>query len=313
MVGTEKKISGLRRLTSRGKKVKDSTGDKVFYTTINVLLFLILLIVGLPLLYVLAASFSSPAAVTSGKVLLWPVDFSLEGYKAVFQHKLIIRAYGNSMLYMVVGTCINVALTMFAAYPLSRRELPGGKGIMLMFTFTMVFTGGLIPTYLLISKLHMLNTVWAMIIPGAVTAYNMIVACTFIKSNIPRELLEAAQMDGCNDLQFFFQFVIPLSKAVIAVITLYYAISHWNAYFNALVYLKDEKLYPLQIVLKDILVSNQVNANMVYDSELAEAKEGLSELLKYSLIVVSVIPVLIIYPFVQKYFVKGVMIGSIKG
>ena len=152
-----------------------------------------------------------------------------------------------------------------------------------------------------------------MIIPGAVTAYNMIVACTFIKSNIPKELLEAAQIDGCSDLKFFFQFVIPLSKAVIAVITLYYAIGHWNAYFNALVYLKNENLYPLQIVLKDILVSNQVNANMVYDAELAEAKEGLSELLKYSLIVVSVIPVLIIYPFVQKHFVTGVMVGSIKG
>lgn len=184
---------------------------------------------------------------------------------------------------------------------------------MLMFTFTMVFTGGLIPTYLLVSKLHMLNTRWAMLIPGAITAYNMIVACTFIKSNIPKEMHEATQIDGCSDWQFFGQFVIPLSKAVIAVITLYYAIGHWNTYFRALIYLKDENLYPLQLVLKDILVSNQISANMVVDSELAEAKEGLSELLKYSLIVVSVIPVLIIYPFVQKYFVKGVMIGSIKG
>jgi len=304
---------GSKNRVLNGKKVKDSTEDKIFYGTINTILFIILLIVGVPLLYVLAASFSSPQAVTSGKVLLWPVDFSLEGYKAVFQHKLILRAYGNSMFYMIAGTCINVVLTMFAAYPLSRNDLPGGKGIMLMFTFTMVFTGGLIPMYLLVSGLHMLNTIWAMIIPGAVTAYNMIVACTFIKSNIPKELLEAAQIDGCSDLKFFFQFVIPLSKAVIAVITLYYAIGHWNAYFNALVYLKNENLYPLQIVLKDILVSNQVNANMVYDAELAEAKEGLSELLKYSLIVVSVIPVLIIYPFVQKHFVTGVMVGSIKG
>lgn len=304
---------GSKNRVLNGKKVKDSTEDKIFYGTINTILFIILLIVGVPLLYVLAASFSSPQAVTSGKVLLWPVDFSLEGYKAVFQHKLILRAYGNSMFYMIAGTCINVVLTMFAAYPLSRNDLPGGKGIMLMFTFTMVFMGGLIPMYLLVSSLHMLNTIWAMIIPGAVTAYNMIVACTFIKSNIPKELLEAAQIDGCSDLKFFFQFVIPLSKAVIAVITLYYAIGHWNAYFNALVYLKNENLYPLQIVLKDILVSNQVNANMVYDAELAEAKEGLSELLKYSLIVVSVIPVLIIYPFVQKHFVTGVMVGSIKG
>lgn len=295
------------------RKIKDSIGDKIFYNTINIFLFILLLIIGIPLIYVLAASFSSPDAVMSGKVLLWPVNFSLEGYKAVFQHKLILSAYGNSLFYMVVGTCINVVLTMLAAYPLSRSDLPGGKGIMLMFTFTMVFTGGLIPTYLLVSKLHMLNTRWAMLIPGAITAYNMIVACTFIKSNIPKEMHEAAQIDGCSDWQFFWQFVIPLSKAVIAVITLYYAIGHWNTYFRALIYLKDESMYPLQLVLKDILVSNQISANMVVDSELAEAKEGLSELLKYSLIVVSVIPVLIIYPFVQKYFVKGVMIGSIKG
>lgn len=295
------------------RKIKDSFGDKIFYSAINIFLFILLLIIGIPLIYVLAASFSSPDAVMSGKVLLWPVNFSLEGYKAVFQHKLILSAYGNSLFYMVVGTCINVVLTMLAAYPLSRSDLPGGKGIMLMFTFTMVFTGGLIPTYLLVSKLHMLNTRWAMLIPGAITAYNMIVACTFIKSNIPKEMHEAAQIDGCSDWQFFWQFVIPLSKAVIAVITLYYAIGHWNTYFRALIYLKDESMYPLQLVLKDILVSNQISANMVVDSELAEAKEGLSELLKYSLIVVSVIPVLIIYPFVQKYFVKGVMIGSIKG
>ncbi len=311
MVGVKKERA--RSFGIHKNKVRDSLEDKVFYTSINIILFLVLMLVGLPLVYVLAASFSSPEAVTSGKVLLWPVDFSLEGYKAVFQHKLILRSYGNSMFYMVVGTCINVTLTMFAAYPLSRKELPGGKGLMLLFTFTMVFTGGLIPTYLLISKLHMLNTVWAMIIPGAVTAYNMIVARTFIQSNIPREVLEAAQIDGCNDLQFFFRFVLPLSKAVIAVITLYYAIGHWNAYFKALIYLKDDNLYPLQIVLKDILVSNEITANMVYDSELADAKEGLSELLKYSLIVVSVIPMLIIYPFVQKYFVKGVMVGSVKG
>ena len=305
----------VRRKTevTKRKKVKDPVEDKIFYGTINIILFIILLIVGIPLLYVLAASFSSPQAVTSGKVLLWPVDFSLEGYKAVFQHKLILRAYGNSMFYTIAGTCINVVLTMFAAYPLSRSDLPGGKAIMLMFVFTMVFKGGLIPMYLLISSLHMLNTVWAMIIPGAVTAYNVIVACTFIKSNIPKELLEAAQIDGCSDLKFFIRFVIPLSKAVMAVITLYYAIGHWNAYFNALVYLKNENLYPLQIVLKDILVSNQVNANMIYDAELAEAKEGLSELLKYSLIVVSAIPVLIIYPFVQKHFVTGIMVGSVKG
>ena len=294
-------------------KINISIEDRIFYLIVDVVLFVLLLIVGFPLIYVLSASFSSPGAVIAGKVFLWPVDFSLEGYKAVFEHKDVIIGYRNSLMYLVMGTVINVVLTMCAAYPLSRRDLPGGKYIMFLFTFTMIFNGGIIPTYLLVSKLRLLNTIWAMMLPRAITAYNMIIACTFIKSNIPNELLQAAQIDGCGDIHFFTKIVIPLSKAVIAVIALYYAIAHWNSYFDALIYLTNKKLYPLQIFLKDILVSNQIDANMVYDPELAEVKQGLSELLKYSLIVVSCIPVLIIYPFVQKYFVKGVMIGSIKG
>lgn len=286
--------------------IRDSAGDRVFFAAVNSVLFLLLVAVGIPMIFVLSASFSSADAVIAGKVFLWPVDFSLAGYKAVFEHTMILTAYKNSMFYLIVGTTINVTLTMFAAYPLSRRSMPGGRFVMLLFVFTMIFNGGLIPTYMLVSNLKMLNTVWAMIIPGAVSAYNMVVACTFIKSTIPEDLFEAAQIDGCSDLQFFFRFVIPLSKAVIAVISLYYAIGHWNAYFNALIYLTDKNLYPLQIVLKDILISNQIDANMVYDPELAAAKEGLSELLKYSLIVVSVIPMLIIYPFVQKHFVNRI-------
>jgi len=297
----------------RKRKIKDTMEDCVFYTIIYVILTILLLIVGLPLIYVLSASFSSPSAVIAGKVFLFPVDFSLEGYKAVFEHKDVITGYKNSLLYLGLGTVINVVLTMCAAYPLARNDLPGRKYIMMLFTFTMIFSGGLIPNYILVNKLKMLNTVWAMVIPNAVSVYNMIVACTFIRSNIPNELLEAAQIDGCGDIYFFIKIVIPLSKAVIAVITLYYAIAHWNSYFDALIYLNDKKLYPLQIILKDILVSNQIDASMVYDPELAEVKQGLSELLKYSLIVVSMIPVLIIYPFVQQHFVKGVMIGSIKG
>ena len=297
----------------RKRKIKDTMEDCVFYTIIYVILTILLLIVGLPLIYVLSASFSSPSAVIAGKVFLFPVDFSLEGYKAVFEHKDVITGYKNSLLYLGLGTVINVVLTMCAAYPLARNDLPGRKYIMILFTFTMIFSGGLIPNYILVNKLKMLNTVWAMVIPNAVSVYNMIVACTFIRSNIPNELLEAAQIDGCGDIYFFIKIVIPLSKAVIAVITLYYAIAHWNSYFDALIYLNDKKLYPLQIILKDILVSNQIDASMVYDPELAEVKQGLSELLKYSLIVVSMIPVLIIYPFVQQHFVKGVMIGSIKG
>lgn len=299
--------------TAIKKKINDSVADRIFYSCITVFLMLMLIIIGVPLVYVLAASFSSADAVIAGKVFLWPVDFSLEGYKAVFEHELILTAYRNSIFYLVAGTAINVFLTLLAAYPLARNDLPGRKAITMIFTFTMIFNGGLIPTYLLVSKLRMINTIWAMLIPGAISVYNMIVTRTFIKSNIPKELLEAAQMDGCSDIKFFVSIVIPLSKAVIAVITLYYAIGHWNQYFNAMIYLNDKKLYPLQIVLKDILVSNQIAGNMIHDAELAEVKRDLAELLKYSLIVVSVVPVLIIYPFVQKYFVKGVMIGSIKG
>lgn len=295
------------------KRIKSSAGDRVFYTVINVVLFILLLIVGFPLIFVLSASFSSAEAVVAGKVFLWPVNFTLDGYKAVFSHNMIITAYRNSLFYLAAGTSINVTLTMLAAYPLARKDLPGGKIIMMLFTFTMIFSGGLIPSYILVSRLNMINTIWAMLIPTAISAYNMIVARTFIKTNMPEELLEAAQIDGCNDIKYFLLFVIPLSKAVIAVITLYYAIGHWNSYFNALIYLKDQNLYPLQIVLKDILISNQISADMIFDDELAQARAQLSELLKYSLIVVSVIPVLIIYPFVQKHFVKGVMLGSVKG
>lgn len=295
------------------KKLQQSAPDRVFYTTVNTLLFVLLVIVGVPLIFVLAASFSSADAVVAGKVWLWPVNFNFNGYKAVFSHGMIVGAYRNSLFYLTAGTCINVALTMMAAYPLTRKDLPGGKALMMLFTLTMIFNGGLIPTYILVSKLKMVNTIWAMLIPTAISAYNMIVARTFIKTNIPRELLEASKIDGCSDIKYFLLIVIPLSKAVIAVITLYYAIAHWNSYFNALIYLKNQNLYPLQIVLKDILISNQISAEMVFDDEIAQAKAQLSELLKYSLIVVSVIPVLMIYPFVQKHFVKGVMLGSVKG
>jgi len=214
---------------------------------------------------------------------------------------------------MVGGTFINVVMTLLAAYPLSRTDLPGQGPIMLIFTFTMIFSGGMIPTYLVIKDLHMLNTVWSMMIPGAISVNNMIITRTFIRNSIPQEMLEAAKIDGCNDIQYFFHMVLRLSGSVIAVITLYYAIAHWNAYFNAFMYLSDQNLYPLQLFLRDILISNKVDASMVIVDDVAAAKEGLSELLKYSLIVVAILPVMVIYPFVQKHFVKGVMIGSVKG
>ena len=297
---------------AKAKKVKRSGSDQRLEICLIIILSIIGVIMLYPLLVVLSTSFSAPSAVTSGKVWLLPVDFSLEGYKAVFRTNDVLIGYRNSLFYMIFGTIVNLFMTLITAYPLSRDDLVGQGIIMKLFTFTMIFSGGMIPSYLLMKDLGLLNSVWVMIIPGAISVYNMIITRTFIKSNIPKEMLEAAQIDGCSDIQYFIKMVLPLSGAVIAVITLYYAISHWNAYFSAFMYLSDKELYPLQIFLKNILVSNQVEADMIVDEQV-KAIEGIAEVLKYSLIVVAVVPVMIIYPFVQKHFVKGVMIGAVKG
>ena len=297
---------------AKAKKVKRSGSDQRLEICLIIILSIIGVIMLYPLLVVFSTSFSAPSAVTSGKVWLFPVDFSLEGYKAVFRTNDVLIGYRNSLFYMIFGTIVNLFMTLITAYPLSRDDLVGQGIIMKLFTFTMIFSGGMIPNYLLMKDLGLLNSVWVMIIPGAISVYNMIITRTFIKSNIPKEMLEAAQIDGCSDIQYFIKMVLPLSGAVIAVITLYYAISHWNAFFSAFMYLSDKELYPLQIFLKNILVSNQVEADMIVDEQV-QAIEGIAEVLKYSLIVVAVVPVMIIYPFVQKHFVKGVMIGAVKG
>lgn len=295
------------------RKIHLSRGDRTFYFLINTGLTLILLIVLYPLLYVLSSSFSSPAAVMSGRVVLWPVDFSLEGYTTVFKNKDIFIGYYNSFRYMMIGTSINIAATMIAAYPLSRKDTPLRNLWMFLFTFTMFFGGGLIPNYMLMMDLKLIDTLWAMIIPGAISVWNMIIARTFIQSNIPGELLEAAEIDGCSDARYFFVMVLPLSKAVIAVIALYYAVGHWNAYFDALIYLNKRTLYPLQLFLREILVINTFDPKFIMDPEQTVKRQGLADLLKYSLIIVATVPMLIIYPFAQRYFIKGVMIGSLKG
>ena len=295
------------------KKQRDSRDDRIFYAVNAALLTLVMLVVLYPLIFIVSCSFSSAHAITSGRVILWPVDVTLRGYKAVFDYPTVLRGYLNTFFYTFSGTLINIALTMIAAYPLARPQLPGRKGLMLLFYFTMLFSGGMIPTYILVRGLGMINTVWAMIIPGALSVYNMIITRTFLQTNVPLELLEASQIDGCSDFRYFFSMVLPLSKAVIAVITLYYAVGHWNSYFSAFLYLSEQKLYPLQIVLRDILLANSFDASLIVDEELAAAKQGLADLLKYSLMVVSSLPVIIMYPFVQKYFIQGVLIGSIKG
>ena len=292
-------------------KIKLSRDDRLFYTVSYILLGLLLIIISYPLIYVVSSSFSAPNAVLAGKVVLWPVDPSLEGYQAIFRNKYIGIGYFNSFFYTILGTVINVALTLMTAYPLTRKEMPFNKFITFLFTFTMFFSGGMIPTYMLMSTLKLLDTRWIMLISGFVSVYNMIITRTFIQSSIPNELFEAAQIDGCSYLKYFIVMVLPLSKAVIAVISLYYAVGHWNSYFDAFLYLNTRELFPLQLFLREILVANTITEDV--DPELMIRKQGLADVLKYSLIIVASVPVLVIYPLVQKFFAKGVMIGSLKG
>ncbi|MGC6587921.1 carbohydrate ABC transporter permease [Paenibacillus sp. Dod16] len=293
--------------------IRESRGDRIFVALIYAFLTLILIIVAVPLIYILSSSVSSPQAVVSGKVWLFPVDFTLDGYKAVFQNPQIGVGYMNSLFYTVVGTAINVSLTIMFGYPLAKRTLYGRHFFMIVLVITMMFDGGLIPYYLLVKDLQLLDTGWAMILPGAMGVIQVIVARTFFQTTIPDELSEAAELDGCSDIRFILSIVLPLSKPIIAVMTLMYAVGHWNAYFDALIFLRSPDLFPLQIILRNVLILNTVDPSMMANVDQVQAQQGLKDLLKYSLIVVASAPVLIIYPFVQKHFVKGVMIGSLKG
>lgn len=293
--------------------IKESADDRLFTILNYVILFIFTITILYPLIYIVSASFSSSTAVISGRVWLYPVEPTLAGYEAVFKHRLIMSSFLNSVFYTVVGTTINVLFTLIAAYPLSRKDFMPRNAVMALFVFTMMFSGGLIPSYLVVKELGMIDTRWSLIIPGALGVMNMIIARTYFQTTIPDELLEASQMDGCSDFTFVRKIVIPLSGPIIAVISLFYAVGHWNQYFNALLYLKHQELYPIQLVLRDILVQNEVDASMITDIADQAARDGLRELLKFSLIVVSTLPVLIIYPFIQRHFVKGMMIGSLKG
>ena len=301
----------MRQKLSRFKRMNRS--DKIFYSVIAVVIFLLTIMVLYPILYVISASFSSSAAVTEGRVWIWPVEPTLEAYKAVFKYKDIWLGYKNTILYTVFGTIVNVAMAMICAYPMARKDLWGRDVLSFFFAFTMLFGGGMIPNYILMKNLGLLNNPLVMIIPGAMSVYNMIVARNFIQNNIPGELLESARIDGCSDFQFFFRMVLPLSKAIIAVLTLWHAVGHWNSYFSAFLYFTEKELYPLQIFLKEILVQSNVNSEVVGDVADALAMQNLKQLLKYAIIVVSTVPLFTFYPFVQKHFVKGVTIGSVKG
>ena len=290
-----------------------STGDKVFIILVYVLLSAVMLIVLYPLIYIISASFSDPQAVVSGKVVLWPVDVTLRGYKAVFKNPKILTGFMNSFFYMGVGTVVNLIRTLLCAYPLSRKEFTARNKIAALFVFTMYFSGGLMPSYMIVNKLGLINTRWAMIIPSAMSTYNMIIARTYMVNSIPDELYEAAQIDGCSPFKYLLKVIVPLSKPILAVLALYYGIAKWNNYFDAMLYLNDASMQPLTIVLREILIQNQIDPTMLTDASALSKLQGMTELLKYAVIVVASVPVLAIYPFVQKYFVKGVAIGAVKG
>lgn len=277
---------------------------------------LVLLVVLYPLLYVLSASFSDPNAITLGKVVLFPVSPTLEGYQRIFEYSKIWLGYRNSLFYTFFGTIINLLVTIPCAYALARPKLVG-KGIFtVLFSITMFFSGGLIPSYLVVRSLGILNTPWALLLPGACSMWNVVIARTYFQSSIPYELQEAACIDGCSNTRTFFSIVLPLSKPILAVLALYYAVGHWNSYFNALIYLNNDQLYPLQIFLRNILILEDMTDMMGADSETIEMlmrRIELKEAMKFGIIVLSSLPMLILYPFLQKYFVKGVMIGAIKG
>ncbi|GGD73519.1 carbohydrate ABC transporter permease [Paenibacillus nasutitermitis] len=292
----------------------ESIPDKWFTVVNYTVLTLLFLIILYPLIFIVSASFSDSSAVISGEVWLWPVRPTLDGYSAVAQYSQVWTGLRNSIIYTVIGTLVNVIVTILAAYPLSRKDFYGKNLFMILFMFTTMFTGGLIPTYLVVKQLGMLDSIWAMVIPSAMSVWNVIITRTYFQMTVPDELLEAAQLDGCSDFKFLWKIVLRISGPIIAVIALYYAAANWNQYFNAMIYLKHQSLYPLQLVLKDILISNDVDSGMLSgDPEDAARREAMRVLLKYSLIVISSIPLLVLYPFVQKYFVKGVMVGSLKG
>jgi putative aldouronate transport system permease protein len=294
-------------------KIREPFEDRVLLVTIYVLLGALTLTVLYPLLYILSSSLSSPNAVVSGQVWLYPIEFSLKAYKSIFQSSQLMLGYYNSIVYTVVGTFINVSFTVLMAFPLSQRMMAGRKYIMILMMITMFFSGGLIPTYLLVKNLHLLDTRWALWLPSAISVFQVIIARTFFMSSIPTELQEAAQMDGCRDTRYLWSIVLPLSKPILAVMTLMYAVGHWNAYFDALIYLRSEHLFPLQYVLRNMLILNSADPEMLANTAQKLRDQGFEQVLKYALIVVACVPVLIMYPFVQKHFVKGVMIGSLKG
>ena len=294
------------------KRHLETTQDRILNIIFYVIVGLFILICFYPVYFVIIASVSSSTVVNSGRFLLWPEQVQYEGYKFVFGDSRIITGYSNTLLYTAGGTLLGLICSLSAGYSLSRKDLPGRTIIMLLMVFTMYFSGGMIPSYLVVRSLGLVNTRTAMIILGSVSVYNIILIRTFFQSNLPEDLFEAATIDGCGNFRFFLQFALPLSKAIIAVIALYLAVGYWNSYYNALIYITDNNKKPLQLFIREMLM--QSNSTPDYaDAELASQYMQMLQVIKYAVIVVATVPIMCIYPFLQKYFVQGVMIGSVKG
>lgn len=294
------------------KGIRESRGDRCFTVFDVILMLFILCITIYPIYYVILASVSDPAAVNSGRFMLIPVNFTLKAYNNVFHESKVFSGYGNTILYTVTGTLLGLTVSMFAGYSLAQKTLPMRKLIMGIFVFTMYFSGGIIPLYIVVKDLSLVNTRWIIVILGSTSVYNIILIRTFIQSTIPMELYDAAHIDGCGNGRFFFVMVVPLSKAIIAVIALYLAVGYWNSYYNAMMFLSDMRKWPLQMVLREILSS--ANSAQFQDSgNSAAVAAQMAQVIKYGIIVVSAAPLIIVYPFLQRYFIQGVMIGSLKG
>ncbi|KAF1293376.1 carbohydrate ABC transporter permease [Candidatus Enterococcus leclercqii] len=299
------------------KTIKPSKTDRIFMGFVYLFVALALILVLYPLIYVISASISSPTAVNSGEMWLLPKDVTWEGYKTILGYDTIWQGYRNTIFYTALGTFINLAFTLPCAYAMGRPEFFGRNVFMKFLMVPMFIGGGLIPSYLLIKNLGMIDTVWAITIPGAVSVYNIAITRTFFQSTIPREMEEAALIDGCTDIQMFFKIILPLSMPIIAVMGLFCGVGHWNSYFSALIYFTDKSMYPLQLVLREILVNSDMAKGGTEMSaaaaEVAYSKQQLAAVIKYGVMIVSTLPIIIVYPFLQRYFVKGVMVGSLKG
>lgn len=303
----------VNKMRKNAAAIRESLPDRIFLFILYVALSIIGLVFLYPMYYVVIASISSPFAIYRGEVILWPVSVTFEGYKEIFADTTIWRGYANSIFYTVFGTLTSLAATLPAGYALSRKDLSGRNVIMFFITFTMFFSGGLVPTYLMVRQLGIVNTIWAVLLVNAVSAWNLILARTFFMNTIPVELWEASVLDGCNNTRFFLKVALPLSSAIVALLALYYGVGQWNSYFKELIYLDNPNMYPLQMVLRSILVKNQIPPTMLSDFETLALKQQMTDLLKYGLMLVASLPVFIAYPFVQRYFIKGVMVGSLKG